>query len=117
MTNLNVIICIFSFFSCVFLLCTCYPLDADENGNFFPRDFSLLAENKVFHRKRGCDGFPCMYSHLGAKAGRKAMMRTLMTIIDDCAHDVMCSPGKRRRKRNAIKILRRHFGWAYLKDH
>ncbi|KAK6191464.1 hypothetical protein SNE40_003148 [Patella caerulea] len=48
--------------------------------------------------KRGCSGFPCMYTHLGAKAGRQALMRSLMSIIDDCANDPSCSPGKRRKR-------------------
>lgn len=55
--------------------------------------FSRL-QNAVEGSKRSCNGFPCMYTHLGAKAGRQAMMRSLMSIIHNCAHDPSCSPGE-----------------------
>ncbi|XP_076472061.1 uncharacterized protein LOC143301567 [Babylonia areolata] len=48
--------------------------------------------------KRSCNGFPCMYTHLGAKAGKQARMMSLMSILSNCARDPSCSPGKRRRR-------------------
>ncbi|KAL8573116.1 hypothetical protein ACOMHN_027376 [Nucella lapillus] len=48
--------------------------------------------------KRSCNGFPCMYTHLGAKAGKQARMMSLLSILNNCARDPSCSPGKRRRR-------------------
>ena len=45
-------------------------------------------------QKRVCNGFPCMYSHLGTKAGRASLYRTLASFIDDCLNDASCDPGK-----------------------
>ncbi|XP_046326067.1 uncharacterized protein [Haliotis cracherodii] len=76
--------------------------------------FSLPIRSFENQAKRSCDGFPCMYSHLGAKAGRQALMRTLMSIIDDCAVDPSCSPGRRRRKRMVMDSVRRLFLKEYV---
>ena len=46
--------------------------------------------------KRICDGFPCMYSHLGTKAGRASLYKTLAGFIDDCLNDASCDPGRYR---------------------
>ncbi|XP_067655635.1 uncharacterized protein [Haliotis asinina] len=78
------------------------------------RSFEKQAYDTRSEAKRSCDGFPCMYSHLGAKAGRQALMRTLMSIIDDCAVDPSCSPGRRRRKRMVMNSVRRLFLKEYV---
>lgn len=44
-------------------------------------------------QKRTCNTFPCMYSHLGTKAGRASLYRTLAGFIDDCLNDASCDPG------------------------
>lgn len=43
--------------------------------------------------KRDCAGFPCMYTHLSAKAGRASLYRKLARLIDDCISDLNCNPG------------------------
>lgn len=48
--------------------------------------------------KRSCNGFPCMYTHLGSKAGKASKYKSLIKIIHSCVHDPNCSPGKRRRR-------------------
>ena len=37
-----------------------------------------------------------MYSHLGTKAGRASLYKTLAGFIDDCINDASCDPGKLR---------------------
>ncbi|KAK7098837.1 hypothetical protein V1264_003062 [Littorina saxatilis] len=92
-----------------------YPaLSAATSSGMIPFNFGLwlgvlrdkinLLKTSVEESKRSCNGFPCMYTHLGAKAGRQAMMRSLMGIIHSCAHDPTCSPGK-RRKRSSNSLL------------
>ncbi|ESO97580.1 hypothetical protein LOTGIDRAFT_152669 [Lottia gigantea] len=87
--------------------------------------------------KRGCSGFPCMYTHLGAKAGRQELMRTLMSLIDDCAGDIACSPGSKvvsgvtfsptrnlgfdislsgKRKRRSLRNLQKRLQTTNLRD-
>ena len=44
--------------------------------------------------KRGCNGFPCMYTHLGAKAGRNRMLKSMYMLLHKCAMDPSCSPGQ-----------------------
>lgn len=43
-------------------------------------------------QRRGCSGFPCMYSHLGTKAGKASLYKTLASFIDDCFSDPLCDP-------------------------
>jgi hypothetical protein len=74
-----------------FLTC-CYSLYFLIFDKCFLVCFSQL-QTAAEGSKRSCNGFPCMYTHLGAKAGKQAMMRTLLNIIHDCAHDPNCSPG------------------------
>lgn len=35
-----------------------------------------------------------MYTHMAEKAGRASLFRALARIIDDCAADPRCNPGK-----------------------
>ncbi|XP_076450322.1 uncharacterized protein LOC143286583 [Babylonia areolata] len=55
--------------------------------------------------RQGCGMFPCAYSHLAKMVGRISMLRSIMRIMSDCAHDEQCSPGKRRRKRSVPRLL------------
>lgn len=56
--------------------------------------------------KRDCAGFPCMYTHLSAKAGRASLYRKLARLIDDCVANPSCNPGRRKRSiTSALKLL------------
>ncbi|KAH3870770.1 uncharacterized protein LOC127868337 [Dreissena polymorpha] len=56
-----------------------------------------LIVNAFKSYKRACNGFPCMYSHLGTKAGRASLYKILASFIDDCFSDPACNPGRRKR--------------------
>ena len=51
--------------------------------------------NSVMH-KRGCKGFPCMYTHMGGSAGNASIKKAKLMLLRECVADPSCfSPGKR----------------------
>ncbi|KAL4225769.1 hypothetical protein ACF0H5_016458 [Mactra antiquata] len=76
----------------------------------FPTDLNM-DDNRIntsglrhLLQRRTCDGFPCMYSHLGTKAGRASLYKTLASFIDDCFTDPACDPGRRKRQDKSSNI-------------
>lgn len=55
--------------------------------------------------KRGCVGFPCVYTHMAERAGRASIERYIARLIEDCMNDAHCNPGKRKR-RSLLKELK-----------
>ncbi|XP_048728602.1 uncharacterized protein LOC125646399 [Ostrea edulis] len=102
--NYSFIIFLLTIFLCtVISLTIAFPLDElqvlqtpDEWSD------SESSDNLI---KRDCAGFPCMYAHMAEKAGRASLFRALARIIDDCAANPYCNPG--RRKRSVLRILRK----------
>ena len=43
--------------------------------------------------KRGCSGFPCVYTHMAERAGRASIERYIAQLIQNCMHDASCNPG------------------------
>ncbi|XP_060072352.1 uncharacterized protein LOC132552223 [Ylistrum balloti] len=56
-------------------------------------------------KKRGCVGFPCVYTHMAERAGRASIERYIAKLIEDCMNDDHCNPGKRKR-RSLVKLLK-----------
>ncbi|XP_061168977.1 uncharacterized protein LOC133178246 [Saccostrea echinata] len=101
--NYSYIISLLTIFLCTLISITiAFPLDELEVIET-PDDWSIY-KNQDNLIKRDCAGFPCMYTHMAEKAGRASLFRALARIIDDCAADPRCNPG--RRKRSVLRMLR-----------
>lgn len=49
-------------------------------------------------RKRGCSGFPCMFTHMGGSAGKASIRKEKLSMLRECIADPNCfSIGKRAR--------------------
>ncbi|XP_063398667.1 uncharacterized protein LOC134683348 [Mytilus trossulus] len=71
-----------------------------------PQSWSNIEQPIETPSKRDCAGFPCMYTHLSAKAGRASLYRKLARLIDDCISDLNCNPGRRKRSiTSALELL------------
>lgn len=69
-----------------------------------------LRSNSPMH-KRGCKGFPCMYTHMGGSAGNASIKKAKLMLLRECVADPMCSPiGKRsvRSQADGVDSLRRY---------
>lgn len=62
----------------------------DSNWSNLATDVNPSPEKRL-----GCSAFPCMYTHMAAKAGRASLYRTLAKYIDECVMDPNCVPVKR----------------------
>ena len=59
------------------------------------QDYKHLFSNSVMH-KRGCKGFPCMYTHMGGSAGNASIKKAKLRALRECIADPFCSSiGKR----------------------
>lgn len=102
--NYSYILFLLTIFICTIIsLTVAFPLDELEVIQA-PEEWSI-SENSDDLIKRDCAGFPCMYTHMAEKAGRASLFRALARIIDDCAADPRCNPG--RRKRSVLRMLRK----------
>ncbi|VDI71784.1 Hypothetical predicted protein [Mytilus galloprovincialis] len=89
---------------------TVSPIEPSFHTVGMIRTFSLMRGNIEqpieTPSKRDCAGFPCMYTHLSAKAGRASLYRKLARLIDDCISDLNCNPGRRKRSiTSALELL------------
>ena len=64
--------------------------------------------NNILH-KRGCKGFPCMYTHMGGSAGNASIKKAKLMLLKECVADPSCfSIGKRSLSHDKDSSLRRY---------
>ncbi len=50
----------------------------------------------ILKSKRGCNGFPCMFTHMGGSAGNASLRKAKLSMLRECVSDPDCfSIGKR----------------------
>ena len=74
-----------------------YMIDLDQQQQEHKR---WLPVSSAIH-KRGCKGFPCMYTHMGGSAGNASIKKAKLMLLRECVADPQCfSPGKKRSTEN-----------------
>ena len=72
------------------------------------QDYKRLFPNSVM-QKRGCKGFPCMYTHMGGSAGNASIKKAKLMLLKECVADPSCfSIGKRSRNLDREHRIRRY---------
>ena len=106
-----VILTLYWTFTCNILNCYGYNLDdaLDTDLKLFDRAYWDIYEEspkRSFElrngfQKRGCNGFPCMFTHIGGNVGNASIKKAKLMLLRECVADPSCSSiGKRFIKRS-----------------